>query len=142
MPTRSSSAKWDGDLKAGRGRMTIGDGVWEGAYSAASRFEEGTGTNPEELLGAAHAGCFSMALANLLAGAGHAPDSVRTRADVRLEVGEDGPSITRIDLHTEADVPGIDEDAFLEQAEAAKNGCPVSKLFDTEIRVHARLTSS
>ena len=142
MPTRSSSAQWDGDLKAGRGRMTIGDGVWEGAYSAASRFEEGTGTNPEELLGAAHAGCFSMALANLLAGAGHPPDSVRTRADVRLEVGEEGPSITRIDLHTEADVPGIDEDAFLEQAEAAKNGCPVSKLFDTEIRVHARLSSS
>jgi osmotically inducible protein OsmC len=139
MPTRSSRAQWSGDLKAGRGTMTVGSGAWEGPYSFRSRFEEGEGTNPEELLAAAHAGCFSMALSNILAQAGHPPESVRTRADVHLELGEGGPSIPRIDLHLEADVPGIDEDEFLEHAEAAKKGCPVSKLFRADISLDARL---
>jgi len=139
MPTRSSRAQWSGDLKAGRGTMTVGSGAWEGPYSFRSRFEEGEGTNPEELLAAAHAGCFSMALSNILAEAGHPPESVRTRADVHLELGEGGPSIPRIDLHLEADVPGIDEDEFLEHAEAAKKGCPVSKLFRADISLDARL---
>jgi len=142
MPTRTSRAEWKGDLKGGRGTMSLGGGAWEGAYSFRSRFEDGEGTNPEELLAAAHAGCFSMALSNILAGAGHPPDSVRTRADVHLEVGEDGPSIPRVDLHVEADVPGIDEDAFLEHAEAARTGCPVSGLFRADITLDAKLTSS
>jgi len=119
--------------------MSLGGGAWSGAYSFRSRFQDGEGTNPEELLAAAHAGCFSMALSNLLAEAGHPPDSVRTRADVHLEVGEDGPSIPRVDLHVEADVPGLGEDAFLEHAEAAKKGCPVSKLFRADITLDARL---
>ncbi len=139
MPTRSSRAQWSGDLKAGRGTMTVGSGAWEGPYSFRSRFEEGEGTNPEELLAAAHAGCFSMALSNILAQAGHPPESVRTRADVHLEPGEGGPSIPRIDLHLEADVPGIDEDEFFEHAEAAKKGCPVSKLFRADISLDAKL---
>jgi osmotically inducible protein OsmC len=139
MPTRSSRAQWSGDLKGGRGTMTVGSGAWEGPYSFRSRFEEGEGTNPEELLAAAHAGCFSMALSNILAQAGHPPESVRTRADVHLEMGEDGPSIPKVDLHLEAEVPGIDEDEFLEHAEAAKKGCPVSKLFRAEISLDAKL---
>jgi osmotically inducible protein OsmC len=117
----------------------VGSGAWEGPYSFRSRFEEGEGTNPEELLAAAHAGCFSMALSNILAQAGHPPESVRTRADVHLEMGEDGPSIPKVDLHLEAEVPGIDEDEFLEHAEAAKKGCPVSKLFRAEISLDAKL---
>ncbi len=139
MPTRSSRAEWKGDLKGGHGRMTIGRGAWEGDYSFRSRFQEGEGTNPEELLAAAHAGCFSMALSNLLGQAGHPPDSVRTRADVHLETGESGPSISRVDLHVEASVPGIGEDEFLEHAEAAKKGCPVSRLFNAEITLEATL---
>lgn len=140
MPVRKSSAKWNGDLKAGSGTMKFGGGAWEGQYSFGSRFEEGAGTNPEELIAAAHAGCFSMALSNILAGAGHAPKSVSTAASVHLEMGEGGPSISRIDLVTEAEVPGIDEEEFLKHAEAAKSGCPVSKvLAAAEITLKARL---
>lgn len=139
MPTRSSRAQWSGDLKGGRGTMTVGRGAWEGSYSFRSRFEDGEGTNPEELLAAAHAGCFSMALSNILAQAGHAPESVRTRADVHLEMGENGPWIPRVDLHLEAKVPGIDESELREHAEAAKKGCPVSKLFRAEISLDAKL---
>ncbi len=127
MPTRKAEALWKGDLKNGKGTMKLGSGAWEGAYSFSSRFEEGTGTNPEELIGAAHAGCFSMALSNELAQAGFTPDSVATKADVKLEIGDDGPSITTITLHVEAHVPNIDEDTFMEHAEGAKNNCPVSK---------------
>lgn len=140
MAVRKSSARWQGDLKSGKGRMAFGSGAWEGQYSFSSRFEEGTGSNPEELIAAAHAGCFSMALSNILAEAGHTPDSVSTEAKVHLEMGDDGPSIPRIELVCEATVPGISEDEFQQHAEAAKKGCPVSKvLAGAEISLDARL---
>lgn len=128
MAVRKSSAQWQGDLKQGSGRMRLGSGAYEGAFSFRSRFEEGDGTNPEELIAAAHAGCFSMALSNMLAEAGHPPDSVETSARVHLEMGADGPHIPRIELTTVARVPGLSEADFLRHAEAAKAGCPVSKV--------------
>lgn len=128
MAVRKSSAEWQGDLKQGSGRMRLASGAYEGAFSFRSRFEEGDGTNPEELIAAAHAGCFSMALSNMLAEAGHAPESVQTEARVHLEMGDDGPQIPRIELKTVARVPGLSEADFLRHAEAAKAGCPVSKV--------------
>ena len=140
MPTSSAHALWEGTLKKGKGTMALGSGVFEGAYSFATRFENGAGTNPEELIGAAHAGCFSMALSMLLEKAGHLPREIRTTADVELEQVDDGFAITRIQLKTEADVPGIDANAFKAVAEAAKNGCPVSKaLAGTKIDLEASL---
>lgn len=140
MSVRKANAQWQGDLKSGKGRMAFGSGAWEGQYSFSSRFEEGTGSNPEELIAAAHAGCFSMALSNILAEAGHTPDSVETEAHVHLEVGDDGPAISRIKLVSEAVVPGIEESEFQEHAEAAKKGCPVSKLLTgAEITLEATL---
>lgn len=123
MPIRTSHATWKGDLRHGSGDMTIGDGLYQGAYSFASRFQEGEGTNPEELLAAAQAGCFSMALSNDLATDGFEPDRVHTDAAVHLEDGE----ITLIELDVEADVPGIDEEPFMEIAEEAKVSCPISE---------------
>lgn len=140
MPTSSAHAVWEGTLKKGKGTMALGSGVFEGAYSFATRFENGAGANPEELIGAAHAGCFSMALSMLLEKAGHPPREIRTRADVELEQVDDGFAITRIHLKTEADVPGMDANAFKAEAEAAKNGCPVSKaLAGTKIDLEASL---
>ncbi len=140
MPTRSASAVWEGDLKSGKGKMKLSSGAWEGAYSFASRFEDGTGTNPEELAAAAHAGCFSMALSHGLATAGHTPTRVSTIAKVHLEKRPEGFRIPVIELVTEAVVPGIDEKTFREQAEAAQKGCPISNLFTgAEIRLNARL---
>ncbi len=140
MPVRSAEAEWKGDLKGGSGTVKTETGALDGAYSFASRFESGTGTNPEELIAAAHAGCFSMALSNMLAEHGHEPESVQTRAKVNLDMGEDGPSISRIDLVCRARVPGLDEDHFKEHAEAAKKGCPVSKaLAAVEITLDATL---
>ncbi len=140
MTTRSSRAEWRGDLKGGNGEFEVGDGVFSGAYTFASRFEEGDGTNPEELLGAAHAACFSMAFSGQLANAGSPPESVRTEAVVHLEKVDDKPTITRIALSTKATVPGIDEAKFHELAEAAKAGCPVSRLFAAaEITLDAQL---
>ncbi len=140
MALRTANARWDGNLKDGNGTMRFGGGAFEGAYSFMSRFEEGEGTNPEELIAAAHAGCFSMAFANELDQAGHTPESVSTEAKVSLVKGDDGFGINRIQLVTEASVPGISEDEFLEIAEAAKNGCPVSKaLAGPEITVDATL---
>jgi osmotically inducible protein OsmC len=108
--------------------MELESGAYEGAYSFRSRFEDGTGSNPEELIAAAHAGCYSMALSNVLADAGFTPESVETRADVTLRMlPEDGPTITKIVLTTRASVPNIDADTFQEHAQAAKEGCPVSK---------------
>ncbi|MCB2169217.1 MAG: OsmC family protein [Deltaproteobacteria bacterium] len=127
MPTSNAQAKWEGTLQKGKGTMSVGSGAFEGAYSYATRFEDAPGTNPEELIGAAHAGCFSMALSMLLEKAGHPPREIRTKADVKLEQVDDGFAITHIRLQTEADVPGMNADDFQEQAEAAKNGCPVSK---------------
>ena len=141
MPTRTGSAEWLGDLKEGSGRVTVGDGVFEGAYSFASRFEEGEGTNPEELIAAAHAACFSMALSNALAGHGHPPESVRTSARVFLRNVDGAPTIERIELETEGRVPGIDQDHFQVHAEEAKAGCPVSRALAgvSEINLTARL---
>ena len=140
MPTRNASAVWEGDLKGGHGSMKLGSGAYEGQYSFASRFENGTGTNPEELAGAAHAGCFSMAFANGLAGAGHPPKRVSTTAKVHLEKGPEGFRIQLIELETEAEVPGIDGVKFHELAEGAKRNCPISKLYTgTEIRLNAKL---
>jgi osmotically inducible protein OsmC len=123
--------------------MAFGSGAFEGQFSYASRFEEGPGTNPEELIGAAHAGCFSMAFANTLATAGHDPQRVETTARVHLEPGDEGPSITRIELQTEAEVPGIDADEFQELAETAKANCPVSKaLAGVDISLDAKLAGA
>jgi osmotically inducible protein OsmC len=120
--------------------MTLQSGAYEGAYSYESRFEDGSVSNPEELIAAAHAGCFSMALSNVLADAGYDPESVDTTADVTLRMLEDGPAITKIHLTTEANVPGINDDTFQEHAAAAKDGCPVSKaLAGTEITLDATL---
>jgi lipoyl-dependent peroxiredoxin len=127
MPQRSANADWTGDLKSGSGKMALASGAFEGAYSAESRFEEGEGSNPEELIAAAHAGCFSMALANDLSEAGHVPDKVSSNARVVLKMGDDGPVIERSELTTEVAVQGI-EDAELERiAEGTKQNCPVSK---------------
>lgn len=140
MPVRTSEAEWRGDLRGGSGTMKFGGGAYQGAYSFSSRFEEGTGTNPEELIAAAHAGCYSMALSNMLAGEGHPPNRVHTTARVTLEKGEGGFGISNIHLTTEADVPGITVELFREKAEAAKTGCPVSKaLAATDITLDARL---
>lgn len=142
MPTRSSTAIWKGSIGDGSGSMTIGDGVWEGAYSVPSRFEQGDGTNPEELIGAAHAGCFSMALAGILTRAGHEVRSITTTADVTVEKTGDAWEITSIALTTEGDVEGIDEDGFRQAADDAKQNCPVSKALRGvgEISLEASLT--
>jgi osmotically inducible protein OsmC len=139
MPQRKGSAEWTGGLKDGRGSLSLGSGAFEGSYSFGSRFEEGSGTNPEELIGAAHAACFSMALAAALGKAGFEPRRVSTTARVDLEM-KDGPRIATITLDTEADVPGIDAEEFRKQAEGAKENCPVSRaLAGVDIRLEARL---
>lgn len=140
MPQRKADAVWKGDLKSGKGTMKFGSGAFEGAYSFASRFEEGTGTNPEELIGAAHAGCFSMALSNELDQAGFTPESVDTTAKVTLDAG--AGAITKINLKTSAKVPGIDNDKFQEIAKGAKENCPVSKaLKGVDISLDATLSN-
>jgi osmotically inducible protein OsmC len=140
MPVRSAHAEWEGNLKDGKGRMKLSSGAFEGNYSFQSRFEEGSGTNPEELIGAAHAGCFSMALAHALSQAGYVPAKIETGAKVRLERVGEGFKITSIDLETVGRVPGIEARIFVEQAEQAKKNCPVSQaLAGVEIRLQARL---
>ena len=143
MPTQQSSAVWEGNLKEGRGTIKIGQGPLEAPYGYASRFEgQQPGTNPEELLGAAHAGCFSMALANELTRIGHPPTKIETVARVQLTKGRDGYSIPAIELETEVDSPGIEEDVFHRAAYSAKENCPVSKLFSgAKITLNARLLS-
>jgi osmotically inducible protein OsmC len=140
MPVRKANAVWEGSLKDGSGKVSLGSGAFEGRYSFGSRFEEAGGTNPEELIGAAHAGCFSMALSAGLGRGGHSPKRVATTAKVHLEKVGDGFSITRIELDCEAEVPGIDNATFQDFANKAKEGCPVSKaLAGTEITLNARL---
>ena len=130
----------DGGLKDGRARWRFGSGAFEGQYSFTSRFENGTGTNPEELLGAAHAGCFSMAFAGGLERAGFKAESVATSAKVSIDKVDSGFKVVRIDLVTEAKVPGITPEAFQEQAQAAKVGCPISKaLASVEVTLDAKL---
>jgi osmotically inducible protein OsmC len=141
MPTRQSEAQWSGDLKQGKGTMKLGSGAFEGPYSFKSRMEDGSGTNPEELLAAAHAGCFSMALSAMLSGAGHIPTRVHTVAKVTFDPVPGGFAITKINLSTEAQVPGLDDAGFQKIAQDAKKGCPVSKALAAvpEITLSAKL---
>ena|SRR5215831_9214577 len=142
MTTRRATAEWKGGLRDGVGEIALESGAFRGPYSFKSRFEGGGDTNPEELVGAAHAGCFTMALAATLQQAGHAPTRIRTEAAVRIEKVGDGFSITRIDLKTEGQVPGIDAATFQSFAEKAKATCPLSKaLAGTDIHLEAKLQS-
>lgn len=127
MTVRNATATWSGTLKEGNGLMKSGSGHFEGAFTFASRFEEGKGTNPEEMIGAAHAGCYSMFLSALLSGEGFNPTKIETTATVHLGRDESGPLITKIELVTEAAVPGLEEAKFMELAEKAKAGCPISR---------------
>lgn len=140
MPVRKAEAEWNGNLTEGTGRMKMATGAYEGPFSFKSRMENGTGTNPEELLAAAHAGCFSMAFSAALGKEGFTPTRIRTSAAVHFNKSDGGFAITRIELDTEAQVPGIDLDRFQALAQAAKSGCPVSKaLAGTDIHLNAKL---
>lgn len=130
MPVRTSEATWTGRVRDGDGEMALGSGAWKGGYSFRSRFsdEEPSKSNPEELLAAGHAGCFSLALANLLEQEDYAPERIHTKADCHMEMDEEqGPTITRIELDSEATVPDITDDRFQEIAHEAKRTCPVSR---------------
>ena len=142
MPIRTASARWQGNLPEGSGTIRTGKGGYQGNYSFKSRFEEGEGTNPEELIAAAHSGCFSMAFSNGLASAGFTPTSVETTAKVHLDKTDAGFTVTRIDLETVGDVPGIDESTFQKIAEDAKENCPISRLLSpgAQISLSARLS--
>ena len=141
MPTRKAEAEWEGNLAEGRGKLKVGSGAFEGPYSFKSRFEEGqSATNPEELIGAAHAGCFTMALTAQLSRAGITPTRIHTGAKVKLEKVGEAFSITQIELETEAEIPGIDDATFQTYALQAKQNCPVSKaLAGTDIHLSAKL---
>jgi lipoyl-dependent peroxiredoxin len=140
MPTRTAHARWDGSVKTGKGEIDFGNGLFRSDYSFGSRFETGAGTNPEELLGAAHAGCFAMALSLILGEAGFTPDYVDATAHVTVTPQGGGFKITKSHIVCEAKVPGIDRTAFVKCAEAAKAGCPVSQaLAGTEITLEAKL---
>ena len=141
MAIRNASARWTGTLTEGTGVLRTGKGGYEGNYSFSSRFQEGEGTNPEELIGAAHAGCFSMFLSKVLTDAGHPPTSVETSAKVHLEKTDAGQTVTRIELDTVGVVPGMDAADFDKHAEAAKAGCPISRLLapGTAITLTSRL---
>lgn len=145
MAVRKANATWEGGLKGGKGSMALGSGAFEGAFSFSTRFEEAPGTNPEELIAAAHAGCFSMAFSGALERNETPPTSVETNASVHLTKGDNGFEISKIELNVVAVVPGIDEAKFQEVAEGAKNGCPVSKLYmggTAEIVLNATLKSA
>ncbi len=140
MTIRNAEAVWEGTFKEGSGSMRLGSGAYEGKYSYLSRFEDGTGTNPEELIGAAHAGCFSMAFSSNLVKAGFTPTRIQTRAEVHFGPVDGRPTISRIHLTTEAQVPGIPEDQFQQIANGAKENCPVSRaLKGVEITLDAKL---
>ena len=140
MPTRSSTAEWSGNLARGNGTMALGSGAFEGGYSFASRFESGEGTNPEELIAAAHAGCFSMALAAALSQEDHVPESVKTTAEVTIETVDGAPTITRSELSTVVSVDGLSDEEFQKFADEAKAGCAVSRALGAiEIGLEAKL---
>ncbi len=142
MPLRTASAIWEGDLINGKGHLSLGSGSFKGQYSFRSRFEEGEGTNPEELIGAAHAGCFSMEFAHELKQADYSPERISTKAKVNLLKNPEGFKIQKIELITEATIPGIDDEKFLEIAESAKKNCPVSQaLTGVQIDLRAVLLS-
>ncbi len=137
MPIRQAEAIWTGNLRDGKGTMKLGSGYFEGPFTFASRFEEGKGTNPEELIGAAQAGCFSMFLSAQLTQAGFPPKSIRTTARVHLDAG---PTISKIELDTTAEVPGVDQAKFMELVDFSKKNCPVSKaLTGVNVQVNAKL---
>ena len=141
MPVRTAEAVWQGNLREGQGRMKLGSGAFEGRYTWSSRFEEAQGTNPEELIAAAHAGCFTMALASQLTKAGFPPEQIQTSARVHLDKADGANKITTVELDTEARVPTVDEAHFLELANTAKRTCPVSQaLAGVEIKLQARLS--
>jgi osmotically inducible protein OsmC len=143
MAVRQATAKWQGTLKEGTGHLALQSGAFEGPYSFSTRFEDGTGTNPEELLGAAHAGCYSMALNAALERAGHTPNYVNTTAKVHLERTDKGMAITKIELDVEADVPGLSDADFQQHAEATKTGCIISAaLASVPMELTARLVSA
>ena len=140
MPIRKAQAVWEGPLAGGKGTMALGSGAFQGKYSVGSRFESDPGTNPEELIGAAHAGCFSMAFSAILGKAGFTPKSIKTDAAVSIDKVGDGFSITKIELNTVADIPGIDAGIFSRLAAQAKEGCPVSRaLAGVNIILNAKL---
>jgi osmotically inducible protein OsmC len=141
VPVRKADAQWEGTLQDGKGVMRLGGGAYEGPYSFTSRFEDGSGTNPEELIAAAHAGCFSMALSGILSRNGFTPNRVSTTASVHLDKTDEGFRVRRIDLKTEADIPGIDAAKFDELANTAKSTCPISVLLggSAEITLEATL---
>lgn len=141
MPARIAEAVWQGTLQEGSGNLKLGSGAYDGPYTFQSRFEEGAGTNPEELLGAAEAGCFTMALGARLSRAGFTVNRIATTATVYLEKGESGFSVSRIDLVTEGDVSGIDEAGFRENAEEAKSTCIISRALNVPLTLNARLTN-
>lgn len=127
MTARTGSADWRGDVESGSGRVTVGNGVFEGAYSYESRFGEAEGTNPEQLIAAAHAGCYTMALSGILAAAGHPPELLRTNVRIQLRNIDGAPTLARIILNTEGQVPGVDKRQFQRSADEAKAICPVSR---------------
>jgi osmotically inducible protein OsmC len=139
MPTRKAHAEWTGAIDSGQGTMAFGSGAFEGPYSFQSRMQDGPGTNPEELIGAAHAGCFSMALSLILGGGGHTPESISTDAAVSFEQQGEGWAITGIELTTRGKVPGLDEDGFRQAAETAKEACPVSQALSVPVTLNATL---
>jgi osmotically inducible protein OsmC len=143
---RNASSTWSGDLKSGKGSVSTQSGALQDAQvTFVSRFENQKGSNPEELIAAAHAACFSMALSANLSGAGHVPDSINTTATVTLRMDQNGPAVTKIHLLVEGKVPGVDEAAFQAAAEQTKTGCPISRLLTPgleEVSLEARLLSS
>lgn len=143
MAARTANAVWEGSLQEGRGVMSLGSGAFEGNYSFKSRFEEGEGTNPEELIAAAHAGCFSMALSLVLGEGGNEPESIQTQAKVSLRNVDGNPTITKVALTTRARVPGLDDEGFQKAANVAKDGCVVSRALGgvDEITLDAALES-
>lgn len=143
MPIRTSEATWEGNLAQGKGMMKVGSGLCEGPFTQASRFKEGEGSNPEELLGAAHAGCYSMFLSAILSADDYVPNKVHTTAKVHIGTVDGAPTIHTIELTCTADVPGISEAEFMEYALRAKAGCPVSKALSavSTIELSATLAS-
>jgi lipoyl-dependent peroxiredoxin len=141
MPTRNASAEWRGDLQSGDGTLKVGEHSYEGPYTFKSRFEEGEGTNPEELIGAAQAACYSMQLGAMLANDGHTPESVNTTAKVHLRFVDEAPTITLIELETEARVAGVDDETFQATAAKAKEQCLISRALGAvdEITLNAKL---
>ena len=135
MPVRSASARWEGTLQEGKGTMRLATGAFEGAYSFGTRMQEEKGTNPEELIGAAHAACYSMALSKGLADAGFTPEAIDTTATVHLDRVDGKQTVTRIDLVTTASAPGIDDTDFQKVAEATKEGCPISRLLAPGVEI-------